>query len=92
MSFILYILLLVLAVITLVLLIPFLSPVRSAVLPLTSTLTIPSYLLIGLSVALLLSSYIEFTKYRALSSSTTASSADYHAHFSRQMDSTAVWE
>ena len=86
MSFILYILLAVLAVVTLVLLIPVLSPVRSAVLPLTNSLTIPSYLLIALSAALLLSSYIDHTKYRALSSSTTASSADYHAHFSRQVE------
>lgn len=86
MSLILYILLAVLAVVTLVLLIPVLSPLRSAVLSLTTSLTIPSYLLLALSVALLLSSYIEFTKYRALSSSTTASSADYHAHFSRQVE------
>ena len=86
MSLILYVLLAVLAVVTLVFLIPFLSPIRSAVLPLTSTLTIPSYLLLALSVALLLTSYIDFTKYRALSSSTTASSADYHAHFSRQVE------
>ena len=86
MSLILYILLAVLSVVTLVLLIPVLSPVRSAVLPLTGSLTIPSYLLLALSAALLLSSYIDYTKYRALSSSTTASSADYHAHFSRQVE------
>ena len=87
MSLILYILLAVLAVVTLVLLLPFLSPLRSAFLPLTSSLlTVPSYLVLALSVALLLSSYIEHTKYRALSSSTTASSTDYHAHFSRQVE------
>ena len=86
MSLILYILLAVLAIVTLVLLIPVLSPLRSVLLPLTSSLTIPSYLLLGLSLALLLTSYIDHTKYRALSSSTTASSADYHAHFSRQVE------
>ena len=86
MSLILYVLLALLAVVTLVLLVPVLSPIRSAVLPLAGSLTIPSYLLLALSLALLLSSYIEFTKYRALSSSTTASSADYHAHFSRQVE------
>lgn len=86
MSLILYAMLVVLILFSLILLLPFLAPVRSSLLPLFSYLTIPSYIVLALSAVLFISSYLDLTRHRALASTASRSGVDYFSHSQRQTE------
>jgi hypothetical protein len=87
MSIILYPLLAVLILFSLILLVPLLAPLRSSLLPLFTHLTIPSYILLALSSALLVSSYASYSRYLTLTSSASAhSGSEYFSHSARQAE------
>jgi hypothetical protein len=86
MSLILYAVLVVLILFSLVLLLPFLAPLRSSLLPLFSYLTIPSYIVLALSSVLFFSSYLDLTRHRALASTASRSGVDYFSHSQRQTE------
>ena len=87
MSVLLYPLLAALVLVSVVLLIPGLAPLRSFLLPVFSQLGAPSYALLAVASALLLSSALSYSSYHALTATAVSrSGTEYLSHTARQAE------